>query len=104
MSQGAGIVCTSGAVTELRGCSRNRVAAGIRVVRIRACWVEEHDLVVVFGERHLNVPTNTKIDGQFRSQLDVVLNVRREIQVAQTFFLRVGPVVRIRKSQQEAGK
>src|SRR6185503_11251632 len=87
-------------VAELGSSSRYaRNGVGTRVVRI-----EENNQVMLFSEGHLDIPANTKIHCQFRSQLDVILNVRSEIPVAQPFFLGVRAVRIIRKTQQETGK
>ena len=91
----------SGAVAKLR--CRSGYPVGRRVGP-RFIWIEEHDQVVVLCERYLDIPANAEIQRELGSDLDVVLDVGRQSQVAQLQLLRVAAVGGVRQPQQEAGK
>ncbi len=98
------VSCAARAVTQLGGGTCQRNSTRCVVVRVGCVGVKEDHIVVVFSERSLNIHTNAQVEGQLGRKLDIVLEVRGQVPVAQFQFLRVDAISRVNNAEEEAGK
>ena len=84
---------------ELCGDAREISGGGIRIG-----LVEEHDLISLFDEGQHDVPAQAGVDGELGVDLDVVLDVGGEEEIAQAELVGEDAVRTIDLAEKEAGK
>ena len=91
--------CAAGAIAELGGGARQSTRGGVGDFR-----VEVDDVVADRSEGHHDVVAETDIQGQLRHQFDVVLNVARDIPIAEPLFLSALAIGTVNDTKQETGE